>query len=85
MKYIMFEDFSGQPVPFIFPHRVDHADMREQLPYTRVLSAGYVDMTDGAFRCHGGAPELHAHALPGDAAIMARKFAPRNPEESDLA
>ncbi|MEG6505415.1 hypothetical protein [Nitratidesulfovibrio sp. 1201_IL3209] len=85
MKYIIFEDFSGHPVPFIFPHRVDHADMREQLPYTRVLSAGYVDMVDGAFRCHGGAPELQVSARAGDAAIIAAKFAPRLPGEADIA
>ena len=23
MKYLIMEDFSGQPVPFIFPRRVD--------------------------------------------------------------
>ncbi|MBZ2173605.1 hypothetical protein [Nitratidesulfovibrio sp. SRB-5] len=85
MKYIIFEDFSGHPVPFIFPHRVDHADMREQLPYTRVLSAGYVDMVDGVFRCHGGAPELQVSARNEDAAIIAAKFAPRLPGEADIA
>jgi hypothetical protein len=85
MKYIIFEDFSGHPVPFIFPHRVDHADMREQLPYTRVLSAGYVDMVDGAFRCHGGAPELQVSARPEDATVIAAKFAPRLPGEADIA
>lgn len=85
MKYIIFEDFSGHPVPFIFPHRVDHADMREQLPYTRVLSAGYVDIVDGAFRCHGGAPELQVSARNEDAAIIAAKFAPRLSGEADIA
>ena len=46
MKYLIMEDFSGQPVPFIFPRRVDHADMRDQLPYGQVISAGVVE--------HGG-------------------------------
>ncbi len=40
MKYIIFEDFSGDPTPIIFPNRIDHADMREQMPYTKALSAG---------------------------------------------
>ena len=85
MKYLIVEDFSGQEVPFIFPRRVDHSDMREQLPYTRVLSAGYVDIVDGAFRCHGGAPELQVSARNEDAAIIAAKFAPRLPGEADIA
>ncbi len=78
MKYIMFEDFSGQPVPFIFPQRVDHADMREQLPYTRVLSAGYVIMENNEFTCYGSSPELQASAQPEDADIMRRKFSRRD-------
>lgn len=77
MKYIMFEDFSGQPVPFIFPQRVDHADMREQMPYTKVLSAGYVIMEKGEFTCFGSSPELQVSALPEDAEIIARKFSRR--------
>ena len=40
MKYLIVEDFSGQAVPFIFPRRVDHGDMREQLPYGQILSGG---------------------------------------------
>ena len=43
MKYLIMEDFSGQLVPFIFPRRVDHADMRDQLPYGQVISAGVVE------------------------------------------
>ena len=38
MKYLIMEDFAGQPVSFVFPRRVDHGDMREQLPYGRVLA-----------------------------------------------
>lgn len=71
MKYLILEDFSGQPVPFLFPDRVDHADMREQLPYGRVLSAGYVQLEDGGFNCHGGSVELNAVAGTQDAAIIA--------------
>ncbi len=74
MKYIVFEDFSGQPVPFVFPQRVDHADMREQLPYSKVLSAGQVIMENGEFCCYGGSPELQASARPEDAEIMSRMF-----------
>ena len=49
--------------------------MREQLPYGRVLAAGYVDLTDGAFHCHGGSAELGAAARPEDADLFARAFA----------
>ena len=27
MKYLIMEDFAGQPVSFVFPRRVDHGDM----------------------------------------------------------
>ena len=54
MKYLIMEDFSGQPVPFIFPRRVDHADMRDQLPYGQVISAGVVEHGPEGFVCHGG-------------------------------
>ena len=65
MKYLIMEDFSGQPVPFIFPRRVDHADMRDQLPYGQVISAGVVE------HCHGGNAELNVKARPEeDAAII---------------
>ena len=74
MKYIIAEDFAGQAVPFIFPDRVTHADMREQLPYTRVLAAGYVAMKDGAFYCSGGDAGINAHARPEDAALIAVYF-----------
>lgn len=64
MKYIIVQDFSGQEVPFIFPRRVAHADMREQLPYSKVCSAGYVELTPQGFVCHGGDSELGLFARP---------------------
>jgi hypothetical protein len=76
MKYLIAEDFAGQPVPFIFPDRVTHADMREQLPYTRILSAGYVAIRDGRFRCSGGDTELNSFARPEDASLIAASFEP---------
>ena len=66
--------FAGQPVSFVFPSRVDHGDMREQLPYGRVLGAGYVELRDGAFHCHGGYAELDIVARPEDEAILMNAF-----------
>jgi hypothetical protein len=74
MKYIMFEDFSGAPIPVIFPNRIDHLEMREQMPYTKVLSAGYISHGPEGFRCHGSSKELEAQAGQDDAAIIGRKF-----------
>ncbi len=76
MKYLIAEDFAGQPVPFIFPDRVTHADMREQLPYTRILSAGYVTVRNGEFFCTDGDAELNLFARPEDAVVIAASFAP---------
>lgn len=77
MKYIIFEDFSGDPVPFIFPNRVDHAEFREQMPYATILSAGYVQVREGSFSCHGEARGMAA-SRPEDAGIIASKL--ENPD-----
>lgn len=84
MKYLIAEDFAGHPVPFIFPGRVTHEDMREQLPYTRILSAGYVVFTDGAFVCSGGDAALQLMARPQDAAIITASFSSSEKETSCL-
>ncbi|WP_243544577.1 hypothetical protein [Pseudodesulfovibrio tunisiensis] len=74
MKYIMFEDFSGAPIPIIFPNRIDHRDFREQMPYTKVLSAGYVSLRPDGFSCHGGSKALEVESRPEDAAIITDKL-----------
>ncbi len=76
MKYLIAEDFAGQPVPFVFPDRVTHTDMREQLPYTRIFSAGYVVLSEGRFVCSGGDADLNLFSRPEDAAVIAASFAP---------
>lgn len=64
MKYLICEDFGGHQVAFLFPDRVDHADMREQLPYAKITSAGYIELSDTSFRCFGGSKELGINARP---------------------
>lgn len=70
MKYLVCEDFGGQPIPFLFPDKVAHMDMREQLPYTKVLSAGYITLEQGKFVCTGGDKELEAASRPEDASFI---------------
>lgn len=71
MKYLIVEDFSGQPIPFIFPRRVDHGDMREQLPYAKIISGGFLEWGKEGFICSGGNAELNIQARPEeDAAII---------------
>lgn len=82
MKYIICEDFSGQPVPFIFPDRVAHLDMRDQLPYAKVIAAGYITLTGGRFVCSGGDAELGAVSRPEDAEQITAFFASRDKSES---
>ena len=80
MKYLVVEDFSGQEVPFIFPRRVDHVDIREQLPYGTVTSAGYVELGPNGFVCSGGDNELGLKARPEiDSAIIAEALRRRKP------
>jgi hypothetical protein len=75
MKYIMFEDFAGRPLPIIFPGRIGHEEMREQVLYSKVLSAGYVQLSGGQIVCHGEAKDLGAKARPEDAGIISDKMA----------
>ena len=79
MQYLIVEDFSGQPVCFLFPRRVDHGDMRDQLPYGRVISAGFAELDDGRFLCSGGSQELKVTARPDeDAALLAEALRHRS-------
>lgn len=76
MHYLIMEDFSGQPAPFIFPRRVDHADMRGQLPYAAVISCGMVELEKNGLVCRGGNAALGLRARPEeDAAIIAAALA----------
>ncbi len=74
MKYIIFEDFSGKKTPVLFPERILHEELREQIPYTKVLSAGYVDLTEAGFVCRGTVRELGASARGEDSAVISRCF-----------
>ena len=79
MNYLIMEDFSGQPVPFIFPRRVDHADMREQLPYGLTLSCGHLELGPQGFICSGGNNDLGLKARPAeDAAIITEALRQRS-------
>ena len=85
MKYLIMEDFSGQAVVFIFPRRVDHLDMREQLPYKSAISAGYVELKDGVLSCFGGHAELELHARQQDVEIIRDSLRQRNSRVTALA
>lgn len=74
MKYIMFEDFAGAAVPVIFPNRINFDEMREQMPYTTALSAGYISFGPEGFRCHGQSKGLDLAARDQDADIIKDKF-----------
>ncbi len=62
MKYIVFEGFAGEQIPIIFPKRILHEEMREQVPYSKVLSAGYVLFNNDKFLCYGDVKELNTKA-----------------------
>lgn len=84
MNYLIMEDFSGRPVPFIFPRRVDHADMRDQLPYGQALACGVVELGADGFHCQGGSAELGLRARPAeDAAIIAEALGCPLPTAAD--
>lgn len=74
MHYLIMEDFSGQPIPFIFPRRVDHVDMREQLPYGNIISCGNLAMANDGLHCSGGNVELGVKARPEEDAEIITRF-----------
>ncbi|MCF8030163.1 MAG: hypothetical protein K9K39_04655 [Desulfohalobiaceae bacterium] len=74
MKYIIFEDFSGKQTPILFPERILHEELREQIPYAKVLSAGYVYLTEQGMFCQGKVTELGASAREEDSRIITQAF-----------
>lgn len=76
MKYIIFEDFAGHPAPVLFPGRISHGEMRELVPYSTVLSAGYIEMQGGSFRVHGHSVSLGTKSHPGDLETILKHLAP---------
>ncbi len=74
MKYIMFEDFSGEALPILFPNRIGFLEFREQIPYTKVLSAGYVQIRPDGISCHGESKELNSASSPEDSGIICEKL-----------
>lgn len=74
MKYILFKDFSGEPVPVIFPARAKFSEMREQIPYSEAVSGGFVQLRGGVMACHGEAKELGLTARPEDGEIITTKL-----------
>ncbi|MDD2220051.1 MAG: hypothetical protein PHO79_09285 [Desulfoplanes sp.] len=74
MKYIMFEDFSGAPLPIIFPNRIAHDELRRQIPYSTILSAGYVKPSKDGFECYGKAKDLNKEPLPEDGKLIFSLF-----------
>jgi hypothetical protein len=81
MKYIIFEDFGGHQTPILFPGRILHEEMRDQIPYARVLSAGEVVCIGGEFVCRGRSKALGVTASAEDAAVISAYFAG---QESDI-
>lgn len=70
----MFKDFSGQPLPIIFPERIDFLEMREQMPYADVLSAGHITYKGGTFVVSGGSKALGLQVKGEDATLIAEKI-----------
>ncbi len=75
MKYIIFEDFSGKETPILFPSRILHDEMREQMPYAKVVSAGHVCLEQD-FVCQGRSKELNVVSRPEDSGVIAAHFRP---------
>ena len=80
MKYIVFEDFSGAPLPIIFPNRIAHEELRKQIPYSVILSAGYIRSTANGFTCYGKSKSLNLAARAEDEILIAGMFSKEDDE-----
>ncbi len=74
MKYLLFEDPSGHLLPILFPERIDHEEMRDQMPYATVISGGFIVLDNGRFVCHGQAKALDIQARKEDATVIELHF-----------
>lgn len=85
MKYLIFEDFSGRPAPVLFPDRIEFDEMREQIPYARLLGAGRVRFpTAGCLpACEEAANELGLKPGANDAQVIAAYCTGRAEEAQD--
>ncbi|NCC23571.1 MAG: hypothetical protein EOM25_00025 [Deltaproteobacteria bacterium] len=76
MKYIVFEDFSGQELPVLFPDRIGHGEMRAQIPYSKIISAGFVEINKSRISCSGGSKSLGVEFRPEDSETIATHLEP---------
>jgi len=83
MKYIIFENFAGQETPILFPAHILHEEMRDQIPYARVVSAGQVKVQGGGFVCQGKVKALQTQARPQDSKVIWEHFQP-DPESGTV-
>ncbi len=74
MKYIIFKDFSEKETPILFPSRILHREMRDQIPYGDVISAGFVFLEPSGFVCKGESKDLKVKARAKDAQIIENYF-----------
>lgn len=58
MKYIVFKTPRGE-APVLFPHEFTHSWVAGELKPLTVVSAGFVEMTDGLPRCFGHSSSLN--------------------------
>lgn len=70
LNYLVVEDFSGCPVPFLFPPKVNHEDMREQLPYGKIISGGIVQGDLNTLVCRDGCSIPGVKARPQEDALL---------------
>ena len=74
MRYIIFEDFSGRPAPILFPDRIAFEEMREQIPYSKALSAGRLELTEQGLRCRNEPNDLELKRGDADQAVILAHF-----------
>ncbi len=64
-KYIIFDGTTGFD-GFIFPAYIQHHNFAAKFNNWKVLSAGFIEITDDGIRCYGKSISLKTHALEGD-------------------
>jgi len=77
MKYIVLQSVKDE-TPVLFPHEFMHSWVAGQLAPLEVVSAGFVEMTDGIVRCYGTSSSLRISSRGDmDSELVQRHLRPK--------
>jgi len=71
MKYIIIDNGLAEVI-IVFPDLVQHGNVA--MGFDKVVSAGFIIMTDGNYQCYGSSFSLKINSRPDDTIIANRQL-----------